>query len=393
MAASTRTGRPGGNARVAGLTAERVRRDIEVISRAGLDIETFLAECDESLARTVPHAAMCVLVVDPATQICTGAFKLGDLEGVNDRDDEWGSLEYGGVDETSFIDLFRSGVTATAVDLATGGDIQRSFRMREFMAPLVGFRDELRLVARTGERVWGGFCLHRRDPVPYSEEEVAFAASVSASLAAGLRAGLLTRCAASSTPIDAAGSAVIIVGADDELAQASVGAQAWLQELAACDNSGGPITTIRSLVAGARRFARGTSSVLPRCRVRIRSGQWLVLHASPLSGPGEPAGGGQVVVTIEEARPPEIVPLVVAAFGLTQRERDVTQLVLQGLDTKEIAAQLHMSVYTVQDHLKSVFEKADVRSRRELAARVFFDQYVPRLGGDLAPSGWFASSG
>ena len=42
---------------------------------------------------------------------------------------------------------------------------------------------------------------------------------------------------------------------------------------------------------------------------------------------------------------------------------------------------LVLSRYTVQDHVKSLFEKASVSSWQGLVARVFLDNYLPHLAG------------
>jgi DNA-binding CsgD family transcriptional regulator len=89
---------------------------------------------------------------------------------------------------------------------------------------------------------------------------------------------------------------------------------------------------------------------------------------------------GNIAVIIEEAKPSEIAPIVIEAYGLSEREGEITRLVLQGLSTKEIAGELHLSPYTIQDHLKSIFEKFAVRSRRELVARLFDRHYWPAYG-------------
>ncbi|MDQ6741059.1 MAG: helix-turn-helix transcriptional regulator [Actinomycetota bacterium] len=65
--------------------------------------------------------------------------------------------------------------------------------------------------------------------------------------------------------------------------------------------------------------------------------------------------------------------LTVAARGLTGREQEVAVLVLQGASTRSIAAALYLSPHTVQDHLKAIFTKLGVNSRREMIARLVLD--------------------
>jgi two-component system response regulator DctR len=59
--------------------------------------------------------------------------------------------------------------------------------------------------------------------------------------------------------------------------------------------------------------------------------------------------------------------LVSRLHDLTDRERDVMQLVVEGLPNKLIADQLDISVRTVEVHRSRVFEKMDVKSAVELA--------------------------
>jgi DNA-binding CsgD family transcriptional regulator len=53
--------------------------------------------------------------------------------------------------------------------------------------------------------------------------------------------------------------------------------------------------------------------------------------------------------------------------------------VAHGLPTDAIARRLHISSWTVQDHLKAIFEKVGVSTRGELVARLYFDHDLPRL--------------
>jgi DNA-binding CsgD family transcriptional regulator len=143
---------------------------------------------------------------------------------------------------------------------------------------------------------------------------------------------------------------------------------------------------VTAALASAWR-AEEAGGALPRLRVQTRAGRWGVLHASHLPA----AGTDTIAVIIDEPSPFELAPVLMLAYGLTNQEQTVTGLVCRGLATREIAERLSISAHTVQDHLKSIFDKTGVRSRRELVAAILQEQYLPRAmtGQPVGRSGFF----
>ncbi len=73
---------------------------------------------------------------------------------------------------------------------------------------------------------------------------------------------------------------------------------------------------------------------------------------------------------ISESRP-DVVPnrLGHGSNKLSQREREVLLHLLDGASVRKIAGALYISVHTVRNHLKAIFQKLDVHSQVELISK------------------------
>ena len=351
---------------------ERLRDDLVRLAHRGADAREFAFGATRILARAVSFDWVCVLTMDPATLVPTGAVdKDGRLISAYPRLYE---IEFGGEDFNAFRWLALSDRNAATLSQATGGVLDRSERHREIMGPN-GFGDELRATLVDGDVAWGAVAFLRgADRRAFSPADTGLVEAVARHLAEGLRrAMLLDRDAPD--PADGEDTAgVVVLAPDGSTAYTDEVAAAWMDELGA-NGSAPPVVTAVAGQARATATGRTREGRIARARVRAKSGRWLVVRGSVLGdGPG-----AQVAVMIEPTRTHELAPLVADVYRLTERERDVTRLVARGLPTDAIAARLYLSPWTVQDHLKAIFEKAGVTTRGELVARVFFQQRAPQL--------------
>jgi len=372
---------------MAATPAERVRDEVVRLSARGLDIAGFFEEAGRTLRKAVAFDGFCSMTVDPATMLLTSHIA---HDSVRPEDvPRLGRNEFLEEDVNKFAVLARAAPPAGVLTDATGHLPERSPRYRDILRPN-GFRDELRVALLDEGACWGWVALYRREESgDFELVDAELVASLSPLLAAGLRRAILLAAVATDEEPDAPGLILLAAGGTVEATTPTV--DRWLSKLIGEAPAEGDLPAVVNNVAyRALLGARGGASGGARARVPTSAGTWLVIHGAVVGDPEE----GRTAVILEPARSPEIAPLIIAAHGLTAREREVTQLVLHGLSTAEIAAQLHLSEYTVQDHLKAIFEKVGVRSRRELVAQIFFQHYVPRLqtGAQIGATGWFVEA-
>ncbi len=362
----------------------RARREIVGLGREGLDWVTFATQITETLRRVIPFEGTCWHTVDPSTVLFTGSVNhkvgcsgswLAEHEYVIDDVNKW-----------SF--LAQSGRLAGATSIATHGDLNRSARHRSQEG--YGFGDELRGSFVVDGTYWGaaGF-LGSEGDAWFTEENVRDLSSMSAPIAEGLRRALMV---ASVTSVDGSdyGPGVVVFDENGDPESISPAAERWIEQLIEVPEPTTPAESkvVQGVAARARslRADQDPLELGARSRARTASGEWLLLYGTRLSG-----AGGRTAVIIQSAAPNDVAPLVALAYGFTERECQVARLCMQGRSTKQIAEALTISPYTVQDHLKSIFDKTGVRSRGELVGQIFLEHYLPRWEEQTkAPSGWSA---
>ena len=313
----------------------------------------------EALHMIVGFEWAALMTTDPETLLPTG----GLVEGFSPATcGPFWDTELLDPDFLKFRDLARSTHPVATLHQATDGELHRSPRYTKLYEEL-GVTDELRIAFMAGsDCVAVATLLRSTEDAPISDVDLADARDLAPTISHLLRRALgrttRQRPEGSESPI------VVLLDGAGNVVSTTEGGSARLDDLRTegVDEEGVP-SVIRAAATRARSSRRGNRFAH---RARGRSGQWMRIDVAPMEG-----DAGLVAVSISDARVGDLFPILLAAYGLTERETAVTMLLLRGLTVREIAVELSISPHTVRDHTKAIYEKADVNTRGELMAQLF----------------------
>ncbi|MED1738579.1 LuxR C-terminal-related transcriptional regulator [Bacillus swezeyi] len=317
-----------------------------------------------ALRSAIPFDASCCTAVDPKTLLSIGAVTDDLIESIHPQLFE---LEYMDDDVNQYETLIKTSQTAAILSEAVKGDLKRSKRYRMILEP-AGFADELRAILLNKGECWGYLTLLRKiGQPPFNEKERTLVASLAPIIGRHLQRLRHNRPKKDMFHMKHVGG-ILILSEDLIPLSCNQAALHWLNVLRGWEKIDSAVLP-RPVRAVCSRAVAETDS--PAKTVISIPGQcFLSIKASRLDGLGP---SEQIAVSFEPASSAETIPLIADAYGLSEREKDIAYRIIRGLSTKDIADDLHISAYTVQDHLKSIFLKAEAGNRRELIWKLLDD--------------------
>jgi DNA-binding CsgD family transcriptional regulator len=337
----------------------RCRERLERLSESALDCESIQREAIADLQHVIGFDRWCWPFADPETLL--------PLSGVAEHD--YGprlpralELEYSDDHFASKQVLARRANLALSLSAETGGDLAVSSRWDEVMRP-VGIGDIATVACRDALGCWGWIEAYRDGTDRRFEAgDLELLANVGPSLGSALRRRFMVP--SESDALEPGPPGVIVLNPDLSLLSWTAAARAWIDGLpgARLFAAWGMLPAV---VYPAATLSRSRDTLTAAHALeRAVDGRWVIIDAAPLEGDAD----GKIAVTLRGAAPTETFDLFCRAYAFTQRERDVVAALVAGLDTRAVSERLFISHYTVQDHLKTVFRKIRIHSRRELLA-------------------------
>ncbi len=331
---------------------------------AGASVDAVCAEVLRALHEVALFDWAVVLTTDPETLLPSG----GIVEGFGAETCAlfWDN-ELLDPDFNKFTQLARSHDPVATLVQAVDGDLARSPRYTKLYAPM-GAADELRLALVAGHSCLAIATLVRPGEAgaftPAEVRDVGLLVPVATRV---LRRafGRMSQAAGGEPPM------MIVLDEHEQISVATPGARQILDELRT-EHEEGALPAIVRAAAVKARWSRASMNLTTR--IRGGNGRWLRLYIAPVEGQA-----GAVALLIETDRADDLMRILLESYGLTHRETEVVRLLARGLAPKDIAAELLLSVHTVRDHVKAIYEKVGVSSRGELVAVLFARHVIDRL--------------
>ena len=339
------------------------------IAHAGHDLDATFQAFDELLRPHVSYAIASWSTHDPATALFTSCTMSGAPKDPAGEAQVF-RCEFTSGEPASYRSLIARHESAAILSEVTEGELDRASRFRDIFGPF-GLTDELRAVFWADGTAWGSATLLRAGGW-FEPRDVEAISTIARHVADGIRLALLRAAAARPEAVDEP-PGIFEVEPDGRVNPMTPPAERWLT-LAGI----GLVTAVNATAASIRSkpTRAGASS-----RLVLRDGRVLSVHAAAMIGDAAP-----VAVIVERARPAEVSAMLVDAYGLTARQRDVLGRILLGRSMMQLAHSLGISEHTAHDHRKAIYRRMGVSSRSELAALLQFEQYDPRVWSDMSPS-------